>query len=85
MLTLMLGGLALTSTGFYLALRRIRNDIALLPALSADASPRLPKKAILEGLMAVLRNRRPLDFWGTFIENFPFRSAAPGFGAGRYW
>jgi hypothetical protein len=45
----------------------------------------LPKKAILEGLMAVLRNRRPLDFWGTFIENFPFTSAALGFGAGRYW
>jgi hypothetical protein len=30
MLTLMLGGLALTTTGFYLALRRIRNDIMLL-------------------------------------------------------
>jgi hypothetical protein len=30
MLTLMLGGLALTTTGFYLALRRIRNDILLL-------------------------------------------------------
>jgi hypothetical protein len=30
MLTLMLGGLALTITGFYLALRRIRNDIMLL-------------------------------------------------------
>ena len=30
MLTLMLGGLALTTTGFYLALRRIRNDMMLL-------------------------------------------------------
>ena len=33
MLTLMLGGLALTMTGFYLALRRIRNDIVLLARL----------------------------------------------------
>ena len=30
MLTLMLGGLALTVTGFYLAVRRIRNDVMLL-------------------------------------------------------
>jgi uncharacterized iron-regulated membrane protein len=30
MLTLMLGGLALTVSGFYLALRRIRNDVVLL-------------------------------------------------------
>jgi hypothetical protein len=30
MLTLLLGGVALTTTGFYLAFRRIRNDIMLL-------------------------------------------------------
>jgi hypothetical protein len=30
MLTLMLGGLALTVTGFYLAVQRIRNDVVLL-------------------------------------------------------
>jgi uncharacterized iron-regulated membrane protein len=30
MLTLMLGGLALTVTGFYLAVRRVRNDVVLL-------------------------------------------------------
>jgi hypothetical protein len=30
MLTLLLGGLASTVTGFYLAVRRIRNDVVLL-------------------------------------------------------
>ena len=41
MLTLMLGGLALTSTGFYLALRRIRNDIALLSRFIGRRKPAL--------------------------------------------
>jgi hypothetical protein len=39
MLTLMLGGVALTTTGFYLALRRIRNDIMLLFRFIARRKP----------------------------------------------
>jgi uncharacterized iron-regulated membrane protein len=46
MLTLMLGGLALTTTGFYLALRRIRNDMVLLSSFIGRCIPRLPRKAI---------------------------------------
>jgi hypothetical protein len=44
MLALMLGGLALTTTGFYLALRRIRKDIALLSRFIARRKPALAKK-----------------------------------------
>jgi hypothetical protein len=40
----MLGGLALTTTGFYLALRRIRNDIALLSRLIGRRKPALAGK-----------------------------------------
>ena len=39
MLTLLLGGLALTTTGFYLALRRIRNDIMLLSRFIGRRKP----------------------------------------------
>ena len=39
MLTLMLGGLALTATGFYLALRRIRNDIMQLSRFIGRRKP----------------------------------------------
>ncbi|HEY7299377.1 MAG TPA: PepSY domain-containing protein [Xanthobacteraceae bacterium] len=41
MLTLMLGGLALTTTGFYLALRRLRNDIVLLSRFIGRRKPAL--------------------------------------------
>jgi uncharacterized iron-regulated membrane protein len=43
-LTLMLGGLALTTTGFYLALRRIRNDIALLLRFIGRRKPAVAEK-----------------------------------------
>jgi PepSY-associated TM region len=44
MLTLMLGGLALTTTGFYLALRRIRNDIVLLSRFIGRGKPALAER-----------------------------------------
>jgi uncharacterized iron-regulated membrane protein len=39
MLTLLIGGVALTATGFYLALRRIRNDIMLLTRFIGRRKP----------------------------------------------
>jgi uncharacterized iron-regulated membrane protein len=47
MLTLMLGGLALTTTGFYLALRRIRNDVLLLYRFIVRRKPPRPEATIL--------------------------------------
>jgi hypothetical protein len=44
MLTLMLGGLALTTTGFYLGLSRIRNDIVLLSTFIGRRKPALAEK-----------------------------------------
>jgi hypothetical protein len=44
MLTLMLGGLALTTTGSYLALRRIRYDIMLLSRFIDRRKPALPER-----------------------------------------
>jgi uncharacterized iron-regulated membrane protein len=43
-LTLLIGGLALTATGFYLALRRIRNDIVLLSGFIGRRKPALAEK-----------------------------------------
>jgi uncharacterized iron-regulated membrane protein len=51
MLTLMLGGLALTTTGFYLALRRIRNDIMLLFRFIGRRKPALAEKGNPVGLI----------------------------------
>ena len=50
MLTLMLGGLALTGTGFYLALRRIRNDIVLLSRFITRRKPAFAEKSEPAGL-----------------------------------
>jgi uncharacterized iron-regulated membrane protein len=50
MLTLMLGGLALTGTGFYLALRRIRNDIMLLYGFIGRRKPALAEKGDPAGI-----------------------------------
>jgi hypothetical protein len=50
MLTLMLGGLALTTTGFYLALRRIGNDIVLLSRFIGRRKPALAEKGDRVGI-----------------------------------
>jgi uncharacterized iron-regulated membrane protein len=56
MLTLMLGGLALTTTGFYLALRRIRNDISLLSRFIFRRRPPLVERGDPVGVMAAPRD-----------------------------
>jgi uncharacterized iron-regulated membrane protein len=56
MLTLMLGGLALTTTGFYLALRRIRNDIMLLTRFIGRRKPPPAERGDPQELLAALRD-----------------------------
>ena len=56
MLTLMLGGLALTTTGFYLALRRIRNDIMLLSRFIGRRKPAPAERGDPVELMAAPRD-----------------------------
>jgi hypothetical protein len=56
MLTLMLGGLALTTTGFYLALRRIRNDIMLLTRFIGRRKPLPAERGDPQELLAALRD-----------------------------